>query len=290
MNWDEVLKTNILEFVGLELYLINLLMAILIGVGTAFGLTLIRRTIMRPRVILNNIDEKRRHSIYLLIKYFVWVVVLVIILEVLGLEVKLLLAGSAALLVGIGFGLQPIFADLVSGLFLLFEGTVKIGDVIEADGVVGKIHQINLRSTEVMTRDNMIIIIPNSKFVVEKVINWSHNADSVRFIVTVGVSYGSDVEMVMRALKEEMVSLRRIESLPAPFVRFVEFGESSLDFQMIFWTKDTFIVENIKSDLRRKVYARLIKEGVRIPFPQRDLHIHPTQVDALSAKEEEREN
>ena len=98
------------------------------------SLWIIRRTIMRPRVILNKIDQKRRHSIFLLVKYFVWVISSIIIMESLGIEVKILLAGSAALLVGIGFGLQPIFADLVSGLFLLFEGTVKIGDVIEADG------------------------------------------------------------------------------------------------------------------------------------------------------------
>lgn len=277
MNWEEILDYRLLH-IGqgedmYQLFVSNVLMALTIFACTILILYVIRRTIMRPRLILNKIDQKRRHSIYLLVKYFVWVISLVVMLEALGIEVKILLAGSAALLVGIGFGLQPIFADLVSGLFLLFEGTVKIGDVIEADGVVGKIYQINLRSTEVMTRDNMIIIIPNSKFVVEKVVNWSHNADSVRFMVEVGVAYGSDVELVMKALKEEMTQMRRIEKLPAPFVRFTNFGESSLDFQMIFWTKDTFVVENLKSDLRRKVYARLNKEGVTIPFPQRDLHI-----------------
>lgn len=194
-------------------------------------------------------------------------------IESLGFQINVLLAGSAALLVGIGFGLQPIFADLVSGLFLLFEGTVKIGDVIEADGVVGKIHQINLRSTEVRTRDNMIIIVPNSKFVVEKVVNWSHNAESVRFYVDIGVAYGSDVEMVMRVLKEEMDRNSGIERTPGSFVRFTSFGDSSLDFQLIFWTNDPFNVENLKSDLRRAIHARLKAEKIEIPFPQRDIHI-----------------
>lgn len=282
MNWQEIINYELLHIGDFRLLVGNIFLTVVIALGTILALSLIRRMIMRPRLILNNIDQKRRHSIFLLVKYFVWVVAIVIMLEVLGLEVKILLAGSAALLVGIGFGLQPIFADLVSGLFLLFEGTIKIGDVIEADGVVGKIHQINLRSTEVMTRDSMIIIIPNSKFVVEKVVNWSHNTESVRFTVDLGVAYGSDVEKVMRVLKDEMDSMKKIEKLPASFVRFTNFGESSLDFQLIFWTKQTFVVENLKSDLRRRIHARLLKEGITIPFPQRDLHIKSSNIDLKS--------
>jgi small-conductance mechanosensitive channel len=273
MTWNEFLNYDLIPIDGYTMRVVNILLAAIVAFATVLILSIIRRTVMRPRLILNNIDSKRRHSIFLIIRYFVWVISFVIILECLGLQVKLLLAGSAALLVGIGFGLQPIFADLISGLFLLFEGTVKIGDVIEADGVVGKIHQINLRSTEVMTRDNMIIIIPNSKFVVEKVVNWSHNHDSVRFMVEVGVSYSSDVDLVMSCLKEEMDKINKIAKLPASFVRFTNFGESSLDFQLIFWTKETFVVESLKSDLRKNIHKRLQKEGITIPFPQRDLHI-----------------
>lgn len=273
MTSEEILNFEIIKLGSVSITAAKLVIVGVIALITVVFLSLLRRAIERPKLILSSIDQKRRHSIYLIAKYFVWVISIVFMLESLGFQISILLAGSAALLVGIGFGLQPIFADLVSGLFLLFEGTVKIGDVIEADGVVGKIHQINLRSTEVKTRDNMIIIVPNSKFVVEKVVNWSHNAESVRFFVDIGVSYSSDVEFVMQVLKEEMDKNKGIEKKPESFVRFTNFGESSLDFQLIFWTIDPFTVENLKSDLRRAIHARLSKEKIEIPFPQRDLHI-----------------
>jgi len=251
----------------------NLLMAVLILLSIWLFLFLVRRTIERPRIDPNSLDRKRRHSIFLITKYFVWVIGIVIVLEVLGVKVTILLAGSAALLVGIGLGLQAIFSDFVSGLFLLFEGTIKVGDILEADGVVGRVTEINLRNSKVMTRDGVTIIVPNSKFVVEKVINWTHNADSVRFNVELGVAYGSDVEEVISSLTETLTEHKKVEKNPAPFVRFVKFGESSLDFHLIFWTKEIFLVENVKSDIRRMVYKKLKEKNIVIPFPQRDLHI-----------------
>lgn len=273
MKWSEFLSYELLKIGDWELHVGNILMTGLVVVITWLFLNILRRVIERPKFILDNIDKKRRHSIYLIIKYFVWVIALVVILEVIGVKVTILIAGSAALLVGIGLGLQNIFADLVSGFFLLFEGTIKVGDVIEADGIIGKVVEINLRSSEVMTRDGVTIIVPNSKFVVEKVINWSHNNDSVRFNVEVGVAYGSDVENVILCLTETLKKHPKVESKPLPFVRFVNFGESSLDFQLIFWTKETFLVENVKSDIRRSVYKELNERNIVIPFPQRDLHI-----------------
>jgi small-conductance mechanosensitive channel len=273
MTLEEVLNLELLKIGKFELQVVGVLGALIAATITVLFLFLMRRVIERPKSLISSIDKKRRHSIFLLLKYLTWVISIVIMLEVIGMKISILLAGSAALLVGIGFGLQPIFADLVSGLFLLFEGTVKIGDVIEVDGVVGKIHEINLRSTDVITRDNMIIIIPNSKFVVEKVINWSHNAESVRFTVDIGVAYGSDVEHVIVCLKEVMDANPSIERKQESFVRFINFGDSSLDFQLIFWTLDAFSAENLKSDLRRAIHARLLKENISIPFPQRDVHI-----------------
>lgn len=273
MTWNDILTYEIFHFGSYKLEAGNLFVAGIILAATLIFLMLLRRVIERPKVLLSNIDKKRRHSIYLLAKYFVWVIAFVLILEALGVKVSILLAGSAALLVGIGFGLQPIFADLVSGLFLLFEGTIKIGDVIETEGIVGKVSEINLRSSELVTRDNVVMIIPNSKFVTEKVINWSHNTESVRFLVAIGVAYGSDVERVIEVLQSVMDEHDLIEKSPQPFVRFINFGESSLDFQLFFWTKETFTVENLKSDIRRTIHRRLKEEKIAIPYPQRDIHI-----------------
>lgn len=272
-NWEEVLSYELFKIKKYSIDVSNILGMVIIILVASLFLLVMKRIIERPNTIHSHSVARRRHSIYLLLKYFVWVIAFVLIMESLNLKVSILLAGSAALLVGIGFGLQPIFADLVSGFFMLFEGTVNVGDVIEADGVVGRIHEIKLRSTEVITRDNMVIIIPNSKFVVEKVINWSHNAESVRFTVEVGVAYGSDVEHVMSILREVMEQNDVIEKNPEPYVRFANFGESSLDFQLIFWTMDPFRVEVLKSNLRRAMYAKLNEQSIQIPFPQRDLHI-----------------
>lgn len=251
----------------------NLIIGSLIAIGTWLFLLTVKRAILRPRAILGKIDEKRRVSIYLIFKYIVWVISFIIILEANHIEITVLLVGSTALLVGLGLGVQNIFKDLVSGLFLLFEGTIKIGDIIEADGEIGRITEINLRSTEMLTREDVTIIIPNSRFITEKVVNWSHNEDQIRFSVSVGVAYGSDILEVDRCLEEAMADIKEISKTPKPFVRFTNFGESSLEFEMIFWSKDLFFINNVKSNLRRSVYMKLKEKNLVIPFPQRDIHI-----------------
>ena len=273
MNWDSFLNYRLFKLGDFELITGNLLIGLLVLISTWLIIFLLRKAITRPRFIIDKIDEKRRTSIFLITKYIVWVITIVIFLEVIGVKITLLLVGSTALLVGIGLGLQNIFRDLVSGLFLLFEGSIKVGDVLEVDGVVGKVVDVNLRSTEVITRDNSMIIIPNSRFVVEKVVNWSHNNDKVRFNVQVGIAYGSDVDVVIETLKEAMSEIKGIEISPAPFVMFQDFGDSSLQFDMIFWSKDPFRIEIIKSELRILVYRKLKERNLAIPFPQRDVHI-----------------
>lgn len=273
MNWDSFLNYRLFKLGDFELITGNLLIGLLVLISTWLIIFLLRKAITRPRFIIDKIDEKRRTSIFLITKYIVWVITIVIFLEVIGIKITLLLVGSTALLVGIGLGLQNIFRDLVSGLFLLFEGSIKVGDVLEVDGVVGKVVDVNLRSTEVITRDNSMIIIPNSRFVVEKVVNWSHNNDKVRFNVQVGIAYGSDVDVVIETLKEAMSEIKGIEISPAPFVMFQDFGDSSLQFDMIFWSKDPFRIEIIKSELRILVYRKLKERNLAIPFPQRDVHI-----------------
>lgn len=278
MDWHSILNYEILHIgSGQKEFILqtwNVLLALALLLGTIVLLFVIRRVILQPRMLLSHLDTKRRHSIYLLAKYFISVVAIVLIMEALGFGISIFLGASAALLVGIGFGLQTIFADLISGLFLLFEGTIKIGDVVESDdGVIGKVQEINLRSSEIITRDNVVVIVPNSKFVSERVINWSHNMKSVRFNVEIGVAYGSDVEEVIVILQTVMEEHELIEKTPVPFVRFVNFGDSSLDFQLFFWTLDPFTVENLKSDIRRTIHRRLKEENISIPFPQRDIHI-----------------
>lgn len=250
----------------------------LVGVGIVILVTIVvlavfKRIIEHPRFRGDESELRRRHSIFLLLKYFILVIAFVVGLEVLGIKVQILLAGSAALLVGIGLGLQSIFADFLSGIFLLIEGTMKVGEIIEVDGLVGRVEEINLRNSKVLSRENVVVIVPNSKFVTEKVVNWSLHNESIRFTVDVGVAYGSDTRKVKEILEETMLSNKAIDASPEPHVRFKDFGDSSLDFELIFWTKQAFTVDFLKSDLRFEIYDQLKKHGITIPFPQRDVHI-----------------
>lgn len=219
------------------------------------------------------IDEGRYHSLFKIISYLVWTFSILICLNLLGVEIGVILAGSAALLVGVGFGLQNIFSDLVAGFVILFEGTIEINDVVEVDGIIGKVHKITLRQTTIITQNDYSILVPNHKFTGENVINWSHDNDKSRFSIDVGVAYGSDKEIVTQTLLKCAYENNSVEQTPSPFVRFNNFGESSLDFQLFFWSKDTFRIEHIKSELRYSIDTAFSKNNIQIPFPQRDVHL-----------------
>ncbi|MGD9931038.1 MAG: mechanosensitive ion channel family protein [Mangrovibacterium sp.] len=225
------------------------------------------------RIERKKMDRGRGKSFIQIIKYLIWMVGLTIIISSLGFRMTLVIASVSALLVGVGFGLQHIFNDFFSGIIILFDGSIEVDDVVEVEGVVGRVLEIGLRVSKVLTRDNVVIIVPNSRFTGEKIINWTHNDDATRFHVNVGVAYGSDVRLVERILLAAADGHKQIARAPKPFVRFNDFGESSLDFQLYFWTVNDFLVENIKSDLRFVVDDEFRKNKVEIPFPQRDLHL-----------------
>jgi len=220
------------------------------------------------------IEKGAAASIYKIISYLTWVIIISILLETIGVNITVLVAGSAALFVGLGFGLQNLFNDFASGLIILFERSLKVGDVIELDdGTVGEVLNINLRVSQLQDRDNITVLVPNSKLVNDKVINWSHNEVKTRFKVEIGVAYGSDVQLVQKLLILSTKNNALIEQKTKPFVRFNNFGDSALEFEIYFWTTHTFRVENIKSDIRIEI-ERLFRENkITIAFPQMDVHI-----------------
>jgi small-conductance mechanosensitive channel len=191
----------------------------------------------------------------------------------LGISVTVLIAGSAALLVGIGLGLQQTFNDFISGLILLIEGTTKIGDVLEIDGDVVIIQKIGMRTSKGLNRDDIIVIIPNSLITTRKVINWSHQSKKTRFRINVGVSYGSNVDLVIKILEESALEHPDIADKNLIEARLVDFGNSSLDFQVLFYSNNVFRIEKVKSDIRRIINRKFIENNVIIPFPQMDIHL-----------------
>ncbi len=180
----------------------------------------------------------------------------------------------AALSVGIGFGLQEIISNFVSGIILLFERPLRVGDIIEVGGREGIVKRIDIRATTLLTRDNLWILVPNKDLVTKEVINFVYTDSKLRIRITVGVAYGSDTALVRRALLEVAHKDGRVLERPAPDVYFLDFGESSLDFVLLVWVSDSLPKERISSDLRFAVDAAFRRHGITIPFPQRDLHLN----------------
>lgn len=189
-----------------------------------------------------------------------------------------LVAGSAALLVGVGLGLQQTFNDIISGIILLVEGSIKVGDILDVQGDIVKVRRIGLRTSMVENRDAFNLILPNSKIVTDQVINWSHNFKWSRFKIGVGVTYGSDVDLVMKLLADCVEKHPKVMTDRKPFARLVDFGDSALNFEVFFWSEDLFGVEQVKGDIRIAIVKAFKEHQVVIPFPQRDLHLKTSDI------------
>jgi small-conductance mechanosensitive channel len=275
MDIHKILNYTLYNSQKINVTVSSVLLVILILVITRTVIWLLKRLFERETA-KRNFDVGSLNAVYQLMKYVLWIFAILLSLDTIGAKITILLAGSAALLVGVGLGLQQIFQDFISGIVLLFEGTLKVGDIVEfKDGIVGKVKEIGIRTSKIETRSNFIMIVPNSKFISDIVINWSHIEKRTRFDVAVGVAYGSDVELVKKLLLDCANEHKIISKNPEPFVRFEDFGNSSLDFKLYFWTNDTFRVENIRSDLRFNINQKFRTNNIQIPFPQRDVHIIP---------------
>ncbi|MFT4753462.1 MAG: small-conductance mechanosensitive channel [Salibacteraceae bacterium] len=228
----------------------------------------------------NNYDQGNIFALFKIFTYVIWIIAFTIILESIGVKMSVLLAGSAALMVGIGLGLQQTFNDIVSGIILLFEGTTKVGDLLEVDNEVIIIQHIGLRTSKGINRDDIVIIIPNSQITTSKVINWSHNSKKTRFHILVGVAYGSNVDLVMNLLKESVIEHPEIKASDFIEVRFIDFGASSLDFKVLFFNQNSFRIEKIKSDIRIVINRKFNANNITIPFQQVDLHVKSNSIES----------
>jgi small-conductance mechanosensitive channel len=273
MSLKEILEFHLLNTGTFTLTVYHILILFVIFAATWFLLKLIRKILSRIRE-KNRIDIGTAHAVYQILKYFTWIIAIVLALDTIGIKITFLLAGSAALLVGLGLGLQQIFQDFVSGIAIIIEGTLKAGDIVQtSDGQVGRVKEINMRTSKVETRDNIILIVPNSKLINEVVINWSHLDQLTRFNISVGVAYGSDVMLIKEILLNCAANHSSVSKDPPPIVRFTDFGDSALNFQLLFYSTLSFRIEDVKSDLRFMIDAAFRENNVRIPFPQRDVHL-----------------
>ncbi|MEM1214309.1 MAG: mechanosensitive ion channel domain-containing protein [Bacteroidota bacterium] len=256
---------------GLVINLHDLLGAVLILFITRLAIWIFTELLLFPIYKRNSINVGSQYAINRLLTYLVFTLAIIGALQYVGVNLTVLTGGAAALLVGIGLGLQQTFNDLICGIILLFERTVEVGDMVDVNGLIGKVRKIGIRTSLVETMSNVSVIVPNSKLVGDNVVNWSHFDAKARFTVEVGVAYGSDTALVKQILLDVASEHKKIVRRPAPFVRFTNFGDSSLDFQILFWCRDLPNIEDVKSDLRFGIDAAFREHDVTIPFPQRDV-------------------
>lgn len=230
--------------------------------------------ILRTRVLsAAGINRGAQEAIAILAKYSFIVIGGLVLLQVWGLELSSLTILASALSIGVGFGLQDIAKNFGSGLVLVFERPIQVGDFIEVGKLNGTVERIGARSTEIRTLDHVSIIVPNSRFLESEVVNWSHRNPISRLHIPVGVSYSANPETVRQILLEAVQSHPSVLASPPPSILFKRFGDSSLDFELLIWTSEPHKQFVTISDLYFDIFKALAEHNIEIPFPQRDLHI-----------------
>jgi small-conductance mechanosensitive channel len=221
-----------------------------------------------------DLDIGVSQSMATIVRYVLIIIGLIIIFQTTGIDLSAIGLLVGALGVGIGFGLQSITNNFISGLIILFERPIKVGDRIELDDLAGNIIDISARATTIITNDNIVVIVPNSDFINSRVINWSHNNKQVRLNFPVGVSYNEDPEKIRKLLTEVAIANPGILSSPKPYILFEGFGDSSLNFLVMVWTSEYIDRPKIlRSELYYEIFAKFKEHNVEIPFPQQDIHL-----------------
>jgi small-conductance mechanosensitive channel len=261
----EFFNYSLFTFDGYTLKIATIIKIVVLFFLIAIILKIIKLSINKSK----RFDEPKKFSIYTLTKYVIIVFSLIYGLTIIGLDVSVLLAGSAALLVGFGLGMQNLFSDYISGVIILIDSTIKVGDILEINGMICKVQKINLRTTTVFTREDKHIILPNTDLTRNHLINWTHSDISSRFEVSVGIDYSSDIDTVISIMLALAADFDQIKKDPVPYVRFKDFGDSYLDFSIFFWSEELFRIERIKSDYRIALFKSFKANNINIPFPQR---------------------
>jgi small-conductance mechanosensitive channel len=225
-----------------------------------------------------HIDPGLRYTITRLVKYALLTVGFLIALkQAFAIDLTSIAVVFTALSVGIGFGLQYIAADIASGFILLFERPIRVGDRITIEQDEGDVRSINLRTTTVVTNDRISIIVPNSKLVSQRVINWSYGDPRARISIPVGVAYSSDIDLVRRTLLEAAEGIDRVLADPAPNVQFLAFGDYSLNFRLLVWSREPNRHPQIRSDINYRIAQLFRERGIVIPYPVHELRVRSNE-------------
>lgn len=274
-SWYQTIMQHQLFKLGEKAFQVSDLILLGLMVTGVFVVELFFRRYVLMRLLgRTRLQASLQYAIGRIARYLVITLGLFITLQTVGINLSSLAIFAGAIGVGVGFGLQNIVSNFMSGLIILAERPIAVGDYVEVGGVGGRVREINLRSTRVVTNDNVSIIVPNTDFISNQVTNFSHGDPKVRVRVPIGIAYGSDVQKFKAAMIEVAKANSDVLKEPAPNVFFIGFGDSSLNFELAVWADDqAFRPISFKSGLYYAIEAKLRELDIEIPFPQRDLHI-----------------
>lgn len=275
----ETLNKPLGEVGGVQISLGSLALGALVFCATLGASLIVRRIFLRRVLDRMQVESGVRYAILALVRYFFLCLGLYLAFVTAGFNLTSLTLILGALGVGIGFGLQNVVQNFTSGLIILFERPIKVGDYVDLGDLSGVIQNISIRSTTIRTNDNVSVIVPNLEFVSSRVVNWSHGSPEVRVRIPVGVAYGSDLDLVRKALIEVAEEDEGVLKNPPPTVFFRGFGDSSLNFELGVWRMTEGIRPvRLVSDLNFAIDKKFRQYGITIPFPQRDVHLIGTNL------------
>lgn len=283
VDFDDLLNYPILKFSKIKISFYHILVVttfLLIARVTVFFSKLYIAKKLRKNPKFN---EGNLYIYTQLIKYVVYIIAFLFCFEALNVPLTNIFFGSAALLVGIGFALQDASKDLISGFILLLEAEIKVGDVIRIsshekdDDLVAKIKKINIRTTQIQTWEGNVLVLPNSILTRDQVENWSHSSRLTRFTIKVTVAYGTDTDLVKSLLETAALSHPKVKKTHEIIIRLSNFGENGLEMELIFWADQHWDIKTYKSEIRFEVDRLFRANNIRIPFPQRTVHLNQNQ-------------
>ena len=288
VSLTDFLNYNLVESKRFTISFSQILLVTALFIGAKMAINLLKLYYSKKFNRSGESDSSREFIYIQVSKYIIYIFTFYFVLDALEIDLKLFLGGSAALLVGLGLGLQDVFKDMFSGLVLLFEGTLKIGDVVELqdskfkEPIVAKILKINVRTTQIETRDGNVLMIPNAKLTQEYIENWSHGSELSRFSIDISVAYSSDTILVMKLLRQATLAHPKVKNPSEILVRLKNFGSNGLEFEVIFWADQSWEVNNYKSDIRLEIDRLFRQHHIVIPFPQMDIQIKKEQISSLN--------
>ncbi len=274
---------------GVKLSLLNIFLLVVLLVAVFWISSRTKRFLFNRFLVNSGLNRSLQYAIAQIASNAVLVIGIIVVLENTGIHLAALTVFAGAVGVGVGFGLQNITSNFISGLVILAERPITIGDRVEVAGVAGQVQKIRARSTVVVTNDNISIIVPNSKFIDSAVTNWTFGDARVRFRVPVGVAYGSDIDKVCEVLVAVGKEHPKAVQDPAPSVFLKKFGDNSIDLELIVWSEEmSHRPSRFKSDLNFAIEKKFREAGIEIPFPQRDLYVRSGELRVISKPEREK--